>query len=319
MQLPLFLQEKIASLYSELKSGKLKQTQKNLTQKYKTESGESKSLIEDKNDSVLYAISRMPATYSVISTLITQLTKQNLIQDFDSVIDVGSGTGAGYFAVNTLFENINILLFERDENMIAVFNALTDNLVKVNQADIINDNVNDKADLVMTSYVLSEMKEQDRLNSVLKLLEMSQKYLLIIDTGTPRVYENMMKIKRFVQEKGYFVSAPCATEKCGLKNDYCQFFARVERSSLMRQAKSGELPYEDEKYFYLLISKEKIQNCGKRVIRRPIIKPNNIELALCTKNGVAHENFTKKNKEMFKIAKKSKINDCLPENWVFFK
>lgn len=313
MQLPLFLQEKIASLYTKLKSGKLKQIQKNLTQKYKTESGESKSLIEDKNDSVLYAISRMPATYSVIATLLAQLTKQNLIQKFDSVIDVGSGTGAGYFAIKSLFENVDISLFERDENMIEVFNVLTDNLVQVSQADIINDNINAKADLVMTSYVLSEMKEQDRLKAVAKLLEMSQKYLLIIDTGTPRVYENMMKIKKFVQEKGYFISAPCASEKCGLKNDYCQFFARVERSSLMRQAKSGELSYEDEKYFYLLISKEMKQNCEKRIIRRPIIKPNNIELALCTKNGVTHEIFTKKNKEMFKIAKKSKINDCLPE------
>lgn len=314
MQLPLFLQEKIANLYSELKSVKLKQTQRNLTLKYKTETGESKSLIEDKNDSVLYAISRMPATYSVIATLLTQLTKQNLIQNFDSVIDVGSGTGAGYFAIKSLFENVNISLFERDENMIEVFKILTDNLVQISQTDIINENINAKADLVMTSYVLSEMKEQDRLKSVLKLLEMSQKYLLIIDTGTPRVYENMMKIKKLVQEKGYFVIAPCLSEKCGLKNDYCQFFARVERSSLMRQAKSGELSYEDEKYFYLLISKEMNENCVKRVIRRPIIKQNNIELSFCTKTGISREIFTKKNKELFKIAKKSKINDCLPEN-----
>ena len=311
MQLPLFLQEKVNNLYRELKQGELSKVQKDLTYKYKNETGESKSLIDSKEDSVLYAISRMPATYAVIYTLLNQLIEQGLIENVESVFDVGSGTGAGYFAVKEFGEDLKISLFERDENMIKVFEKLTDNEVEVQKLDLIRDSFETKADLVMTSYVLSEMKEQDRLNSALKLLESANKYLLIIDTGTPRTYENMMTLKRFVQEKGYKIIAPCQSEKCGLKNDYCQFFARVERSALMRQAKQGELSYEDEKYFYLLISKENKEICAKRVIRRPIIKPNNIELMLCSSEGVKKENFTKKNKELFKQAKKSKINDLI--------
>ena len=50
---------------------------------------------------------------------------------------------------------------------------------------------------------------------------------------------------------GFCVVAPCMCEKCGLINDYCQFYARVERSSLHKLAKAGALSYEDEKYFYL--------------------------------------------------------------------
>lgn len=311
MQLPLFLQEKVNKLYAELKQGELSKVQKNLTYKYKNESGESRSLIDSKEDSVLYAISRMPATYAVIYTLLNQLIEQGFIENVESIFDVGSGTGAGYFASNELFEDVKISLFERDENMIKVFEKLTDNEVEIQKLDLIRDSFETKADLVMTSYVLSEMKEQDRLNSALKLLESANKYLLIIDTGTPRTYENMMTLKRFVQEKGYKIIAPCQSEKCGIKNDYCQFYARVERSSLMRQAKQSELSYEDEKYFYMLISKEKMEKCEKRIIRRPIIKPNNIELMLCSSEGVKKENFTKKNKELFKQAKKSKINDMI--------
>lgn len=311
MQLPLKCREKVSRLYAELKQGELSKVQKNLTYKYKNETGESKSLIDSKADSLLYAISRMPATYAVIYTLLSQLLEQGLISGIESVLDVGSGTGAGYFAIKEFDDDTKISLFERDENMIKVFETLTDNEVPVQKLDIIRDRLETKADLVMTSYVLSEMKEQDRLNSVLKILESANKYLLIIDTGTPRTYENMMTVKRFVQEKGYNVIAPCMSKKCGLKNDYCQFYARVERSALMRQAKQSELSYEDEKYFYLLISKENAEICGKRVIRRPIIKPNNVELMLCSSDGAGRESFTKKNKEIFKQAKKSKINDLI--------
>ena len=311
MQLPLFLQEKVKELHKEIQGSKITDLQQNLTFKYKNQSGESKSLIENKSESLFYAISRMPATYAVVYTVLSQLAEQNLISDIETVLDVGSGTGAGYFAVKELDDSVNVSLFERDENMIESFRKLTDGEVAVKRFDLISDKIEETFDLVMTSYVLSEMKEQDRLNSVFKMLDATNKYLLIIDTGTPRVYENMMTIKREVVKKGYYIAAPCMTDKCALKNDYCQFFARVERSSLMKQAKSGELSYEDEKYFYLLIVKDEVQKDGERVIRRPVIKPNNIELLLCSKDGVLKKNFTKSNKEMFKKAKKSKINDII--------
>ncbi len=313
MQLPLYLQERVNGLYTELKSGELEKTQKSLTHKYKNETGESKSLINSKQDGLLYAISRMPATYAVIYTLISQLLEQGFISDVESVLDVGAGTGAGYFAIKELNEGIGIKLVERDEFMIDVCKRLSDGNAEILKKDIIRDEIDENADLVMTSYVLSEMKEQDRLNSILKLLKSANKYLLIIDTGTPRVYENMMTVKRFILEKGYHVVAPCQSEKCGLKNDYCQFYARVERSSLMKQAKAGELSYEDEKYFYLLISKESNKIEGSRVLRRPVIKPNMIEHTLCSVDGVSKKVFTKKNKELFKLAKKAKINDLIDE------
>lgn len=313
MQLPLYLQEKVNKLYAELKSGELEKTQKNLTSRYKNETGESKSLISSKQDGLLYAISRMPATYAVIYTLISQLAEQGVISEIDSVLDVGAGTGAGYFAVKELDERVAVKLVEREEFMIDVCKTLAGEDVEILKSDIIRDELNENADLVMTSYVLSEMKEQDRLNSVLKLLNLANKYLLIIDTGTPRVYENMMTVKIFVEDKGFSVVAPCMSKKCGLKNDYCQFYARVERSALMKQAKSGELSYEDEKYFYLLISKESNKIEGSRVLRRPGIKPNMIEHTLCSVDGVSKKTFTKKNKELFKVAKKAKINDLIIE------
>ena len=102
-------------------------------------------------------------------------------------------------------------------------------------------------------------------------------------------------------------------EKCGLKNDYCQFFARVERSSLLKMSKAGELSYEDEKYFYLLIAKniDLKEISDRRVIRRPQIKTNFVELKLCTNLGVFDEKFTKKDKVSYQKARKIKINELM--------
>lgn len=310
MQLPYYLNEKINGLYKELNKKALESTREELTKRYKEQTGKSQSLISSKQDSIVYALSRMPATFSVICTLLGQLKEQGLLEGINSVIDIGSGTGAAYFAINELDSSIDVTCVERDKNMIDVFKVLSDGKDVVN-ADFTKDLIDKKADMVMSSYVISEMTELDRQNSVLKMLEMSDNYVLLIDTGTPRTYENFMRLKSHITSLGYNVIAPCMHEKCGLINDYCQFYARVERTSLLKMAKAGSLSYEDEKYFYLLISQKDCNFTAKRVIRRPIIKENNIELALCTNNGVDKVNFTKKNKEEFKRVKKIKINDIL--------
>ena len=311
MILPQDLQEKINKLYLSLNKKTLTETQKNLTDKYKNQTGKSTSLIDSKTDSVLYAISRMPATYSVIHTLVSELEEQGLIENVETVLDMGAGTGTGYFALKDIDEDLQITLVERDRNMIDVFKTLSDENVEVVRDDVLKFETDKKFDLVLTSYVLSEMTENDRLSAVSKMLEKTNKYLLIVDTGTPKTYENMMTVKRHIEKSGYHVIAPCMSEKCRLANDYCQFYARVERSALHKLAKSGTLSYEDEKYFYLLISKETKQVDGERVIRRPIIKENNIELLLCSKQGVQKTIYTKKNKELFKKAKKVKINGLM--------
>lgn len=309
MILPQWLQEKVNGLYLSLNKQTLIETREKLTNKYKQETGQNKSLVENKTDSSLYAISRMPATYSVIYSLIETLAKQGLIENVETVLDVGSGTGAGYFALKELDEDLDIKLVERDRNMIEIFKTLTENRVDVEKADASSFVFEDKVDLVLTSYVLSEMTEQVRNQTFDNLAKSSNKYVLVIDTGTPNTYQEMMKLKDYASKKGWRVVAPCMATKCPLKDDYCQFYARVERSSLHKLAKGGTLSYEDEKYFYLLFAKDEILVEGERVIRRPMIKENNVSLVLCTKEGVKNKTCTKKNKDEFKHSKKIKINE----------
>lgn len=313
MILPSDVQEKVNELFVGLNKKILSSGREQLTNKYKSGQAINKSAIESKQDGIVYAISRMPATYSVIFSLLSDLIEQGKIENVSSIFDIGSGTGAGFFACREIFENAEISLFEREKNMIDIFDRFETGK-KVNLFDFMRDEISSKADLVMTNYVFSELSEEGRRVALNKMLDCSNRYVLIVDTGTPRTYENFMKLKKLVIEMGYKISAPCNSDKCGLKNDYCQFYARVERSGLLKLAKNGDLPYEDEKYFYLLIDKkaENIKNLDeKRVIRRPLLKTNFIELKLCTSDGVIETTITKKDKASYQRAKKVKINEIL--------
>ena len=311
MILPSNIRQKIDEIIASNKQVNLKNVQKNLTEKYKTKSGLGKSLIESKNDSLLYSISRMPATFSVINSLLNQLKNQGLLGDINSAFDIGSGTGAGYFALKEFDEKISVSLFERDVFMTEIFDMFQTG-EKVQKFDLVKDKISQKAEFVLISYVLSELSDEQRKMALNKLLDMTENYLLIIDTGTPKVWQEMMELKMLAKSLGVNILAPCMCDECALKDDYCQFFARVERSSMHKLVKDATLSYEDEKYFYLLISKkEKLNLDKKRVIRRPVIKTNLVGLVLCSKNGVEKHDFSKKNKENFKLAKKSKINDLI--------
>lgn len=303
------IREKINDLYLSLDKKKLMDTQVKLTERYKTTMGDSKSKILSKDDGILYAISRMPATYAVISNLLEQLVSEGKIRNILSVFDIGSGTGAGYLAVSEIFENSDICLFERDKNMIDVFKKLFDKDVK--QCDFLNENIKDKADLVVCSYVLSEMTENDQNSALSKLMEISEKYVLLIDTGTPDVYKNYMKIKQKAIASGWKVLAPCTCDKCDMGDDYCQFYTRVERSNLMKMAKSAQLSYEDEKYFYLLLSRDCVDlESERRVIRRPEYKTNMVNLVVCD-SGKKELTIAKSDKQLYKKARKIKINEII--------
>ena len=313
MVLPEEIRQKLAKLFDGQNKKTLIETRQEITHKYKTNQAINKSIFDKEQDSVVYAISRMPATFGVLYNLLSDLLDQGVISDVRSIIDIGSGTGAGYFASKEIFGNIEIFLFERDKHMIDVFNKF-DTGKEVSRFDFLKDNIAPKADLVMTNYVFSELNEEGRKLALEKMINASNKYVLIVDTGTPRTYENFMRLKKYVADLGCKVTAPCKHEKCGLKNDYCQFYARIERSSLMKLSKNASLPYEDEKYFYLLIDKQ-VKNDSKedlgRVIYRPKITTNFVDLKICTRDGVVQKNITKKDKEVYKKARKINVNELI--------
>lgn len=57
----------------------------------------------------------------------------------------------------------------------------------------------------------------------------------------------------------------------------------MERTKAHKVLKNADLPYEDEKFSYIAISKEKCDNSGTRILRHPMIEKGKIALKVCHK------------------------------------
>ena len=100
--------------------------------------------------------------------------------------------------------------------------------------------------------------------------------------------------------------APCTHQgECPIsKDDWCAFYARVFRSSIHKQAKKGELGYEDEKFSYIAFSKVPTQNTESRILRHPQIYKGYVNVKLCTKDGIQEKKYSKKDGDIYKRVRK---------------
>jgi ribosomal protein RSM22 (predicted rRNA methylase) len=308
------LENAINDLSNEMNEKDLKNNAKILSDKYRFESGANKIIVRSKNDAYTYVFSRMKATSYAVNFALNE-TLKNLTCFPKTLIDMGSGTGSAVFATTNLINLDKIDCFERQDEMIDIAKKLLKNNKDYNKIifhkfDIINDNLDIKSDLVISSYMLNEFDDKNRLISVDKLWNMTNNYLLIVEPGTPNSYKELMEIKNYLKDKGAYIIAPCVCDSCPLINDYCNFTVRLDRSKLQKIAKNGESPFEDEKFFYMAFSKSQIKIDGARVIRHPIFRRKVVDLTLCTKFGIKKLSITKSNK-FYKVVRNLTNNDIV--------
>jgi len=147
-----------------------------------------------------------------------------------------------------------------------------------------------------------------------RLWAAAQIALVVIEPGTPRGAAAIAGIREQLLSFGAHMAAPCpAAIPCPLAQpDWCHFAARVERTSLHRRLKGGDLGYEDEKYSYVAVTRESLALSGARVLRHPQHRPGLIELALCTTAGTRRELVTKRDRERFRAARKADWGSLYP-------
>ena len=91
----------------------------------------------------------------------------------------------------------------------------------------------------------------------------------------------------------------------GRARDWCHFSERLERSSLHRRLKSGELGYEDEKFSYVVASRLAARKAAARIVRHPAARKGYVELQLCAPDGLRKETVTRSQGEEYKRARKA--------------
>lgn len=309
MDVPEELKENINKLLEKNQINKILEDAQNVSDRYRKNEGIGKRLLTKESEAVSYAISRMPATYAAVSSVLEQIL-DSYHESLTSIIDVGAGTGAAVWAINDRTKSNDIKCLEREESMISIGKKLmknTDlNYVKWDKFDILKDNIKENGDVVISSYMINELPKEEREKAVKKMWNATNKLLVIIEPGTPAGFANILEIRNNILNLGGNIVAPCCCiGKCPIaKDDWCAFYTRIARSSIHRQTKNGTLGYEDEKFSYIAFSKVPVDNKGERILRHPQINSGYVKVKVCTSNGIEEKTYSKKDKEIYKKVRK---------------
>jgi ribosomal protein RSM22 (predicted rRNA methylase) len=246
---------------------------------------------------IAYLVTRMPATYAAIYSALGELPEDLPIA---SVLDVGAGTGAASIAAHELYPEAKIEMMERDRALAREARGFLPDAACI-EADAARVERFPERDLVIAAYSLGEMGAP----VALRLWQAARVALMIVEPGTPKGFALIRSIRDELLEGGAPIAAPCpGPVPCPMAGaDWCHFAARVERSSLHRRLKGGELNYEDEKYSYVAFTREHYAPAAGRVVRRPQHHAGWIELQVCAPAGLETRRVTKRDREPFREAR----------------
>lgn len=254
---------------------------------------------------IAYLIVRLPATYASITRVLSSLSPPQ------SILDLGAGPGTVSWVAHTLWNALStVTSIERDPRFIKLGKKLGSPCEWI-QGDLLSIEHFSPHEWVVFGYSLGEIPEKNLPSLLSKSWKAAQKGLIIVEPGTPRGTARMLLARDYLIKEGGFVLAPCPhSNPCPLQPpDWCHFSVRLERSSLHRATKLATLPFEDEKFSYVILTKEKPTTSIPRIIRPPLRHPGHTILSLCTPTGIQNTTFSRSQKEPYKRARKSDWGD----------
>jgi len=112
---------------------------------------------------------------------------------------------------------------------------------------------------------------------------------------------------------GAQVAAPCPHNgKCPLAApDWCHFTQRLPRSRAHRQIKRAELPFEDEKFSFVALTRAPIAQHPARVLAQPVVTKVEVTAKLCTPDGLVLAKVPRRAKADYARAKRWRWGDAV--------
>ena len=272
---------------------------------------------------IAYALTRMPAIFQVNRLVLAAL--EPMQPAIASVLDLGCGPGTATIATCEAFEGLRkATLIDRDDGwfdlgrrMVSAVDASVETrFVKsaIERAGSFEDH-----DLVIASYALGELPSSDARDVIARAWPAARMGIAIVEPGTPHGFATILAARDELIGAGAAIAAPC-THALGCpmaSGDWCHFDTRVERTPRHRRAKSGTLPYEVEKFSYLVATKSPLSSrpTASRVIKHPLKRGGHVVLDLCTSLGRAERIVvSRRDKEAYRDARDAKWGDVWVEN-----
>lgn len=278
--------------------------------------------IRSEFDALAYAVVRMPATYAAVRAALAQTFE--LIPGFAprSLLDIGAGPGTASWAACEAWPSLQgATLIDRNAHLLKLARALHDPAiapqveVTTMQADAAALAGGLRADVVIASYALTELAPAAQQYVLAGLWSLAEKLLVIVEPGTTTGFKRILDYRTYLLAAGARIVAPCSHEgACPLAQAtrWCHFNARLPRSRDHRLAKGADVPYEDEKFSYLVAGKGLCDLArGHRILATPKAGKAGVALTLCTPNVAQEHVVARNNKQAYRAAKRCDWGDTI--------
>jgi ribosomal protein RSM22 (predicted rRNA methylase) len=282
--------------------------------------GGGSSAIRSEADALAYALARMPATYAAVTASLNAL--REIRPDFApaSLLDIGAGPGTAAWAAAAAFPSLtSFALLDANSALRALALDLGGDSTRLRKMTYRHGEAraaladSEAADLVIASYMVGEISDAERTTVAELMWAKTRETLLIVEPGTPAGYGRIIALRRQLIAAGANVAAPCPHDReCPLLTpDWCHFTQRLPRSRAHKQLKSAELPYEDEKFSYVALTRAPAARHPARVIAQPVVTKVAVTARLCTDEGILNAGAARRQKAAYQRFKKIAWGDAI--------
>ncbi len=284
--------------------------------------GGTSGAIASETDALAYALARMPATYAAVVASLNALLQ--IRPDFvpRSLLDIGAGPGTASWAAAEAFPTVaSFALLDANPTLRSLALQFAKNGSRLGTASYELGQTRallpkaSEAELVIASYLIGELGERERADLVETMWTKTRDTLVIIEPGTPAGYARIIAGRAQLIATGAHVAAPCPHDRtCPLQSpDWCHFAQRLPRSRAHMQMKGGEVPFEDEKFSYVILTREPPTLRPSRVLAPPVVGKAEVAAKLCTPDGVTLAKVARRDKAAYARARRWSWGDAVVE------
>ena len=264
-------------------------------------------------EAAAYAVARMPATYAACAAVFARIA--DVMPGFapSSLLDVGAGTGAAsWAAVGQWPDMTSVTMLDHNPALRALARKLAEG-GPLAGAEILSGDIGDDkpgSDVVVASYVLAELPEASASGAARHLWAAAAQMLVLIEPGTPDGFARIRSSRAALIAEGAHVAAPCTHDAgCPIEgNDWCHFSRRLPRSRDHMLLKGANVPFEDERYSYVVMTREKVAS-GARILAPPLESKPGITFKLCDENGLRAQFVAVRDKDEYRRVRKRSWGD----------
>ena len=268
--------------------------------------GESSGGIVSAADALAYAVARMPATHAACAAVFDRIAQT--IPAPLSLLDVGAGPGTAAWAAHAAWPQLGATtLLDRNPALRALARQLAD--AQGLAAQIVAGDLDTglpQADLVVASYVLAELPEVQAASIATDLWRLADQALVLIEPGTPDGFARIRAARAALIEAGAHVAAPCTHDNaCPMSgDDWCHFSQRLARSREHMALKGASVPYEDERYAYVAVTRAPVAHAAARILAPPLEGKPGLTFKLCDAGGLRSAFVAARDKDEYRRVKK---------------